>query len=506
MQITFFTRVLTFTAFVACCVSTAMAQIGDPGGGDEVDPILFYGVNNSGFIQNGPGGSDNLILFEVVPIEGDEEGEPIPVEEVPEILFSVVGNLDGDDNDGLSIGTFSGLEWSTGEPGVGTLIGCVLNDGAGSGEFYQINPNTGSTTLIGNSPDGVEFSDLAFNPVDGLMYGLRNDVTDDGDGDLEFGLNTIWLDSDGDLIPDTPLGSRIFIDPFCFVPLTGLASGLAFNSQGLVFLYDNVQELVLAGGVDSDFPAISPCINFPLGASDLDNQETRQGNGLSVIGTQVFMATDTEVTDLRNTVISFFNLPPPKDAPPPVYAAGRFPFEFFQNNFQGSASIGDLVPAMADLSNLPSTFPDSVVVNRGTPGENAILEALVVSDNFRYCISPEPSPPKVAPIDLTFAFTVPNPSNVTLLGVEIESMVNTPNVEHLVKVLNVNTGEFDEIDSAAVSIGSDGDFTVDLSTTISDYLNTSSGTLTVRIATRPVGPVLFFPWQLKYDSIFAVAE
>lgn len=123
---------------ISFCDLTLAQIIGGGGGGGGGNASLFA-TNNSGFVQTGVNGPDNLILFEI---------ELTPLKDpdlLPPLEFTIIGNLQSDqdaDGDGAndSLGSFSGLEWSTGSPGVGTLIGCVLNEGNGSGEFYQINP------------------------------------------------------------------------------------------------------------------------------------------------------------------------------------------------------------------------------------------------------------------------------------------------------------------------------------------------------------------------------
>lgn len=501
---------LALSVVLVSCMTVNFASAQIIGGGDP-DPVMFFGVNNSGEIQNGAGGADNLVLFEVVPLEMNKDGDPPTLQEAPLIQFSIVGNITtGVDTNGDGnfepIGTFSGLEWSTGTPGVGTLIGCTLADDVSNGELYQINPNSGLASLIGTP--SVHFSDLAFNPADGLMYGLVNDITQDGNN-LDFGANTIWVDTNGDLIPDTSVGNSIIIDPFLGTPLVTLASGLTFTDVGVVGIYDNIEEQLHLGFLSSEALGASPCAPpFEDAVTNLDNLETELGNGLTSVGFDTFyFATDAMFQGVRTTVISFYIIPPPDTDPlPQGIPAGIFPSVFFQGSVQPTVSLGDLVPAVADATDLPATFPSNIVVNRGTPGMNAVLEAVVVSDDFRYCVAPEPATPKQAPIDVTLVFTVPNPSNLTTLGLEIESMSNTSNLVHDISLLNIETGQFELVSSKQVPFSVDDTVPVDLSANIAQFVDPASGTLTCNIATRPNGPVLFFPWILKYDSILVVSE
>ena len=499
---------------ISFCDLTLAQIIGGGGGGGGGNASLFA-TNNSGFVQTGVNGPDNLILFEI---------ELTPLKDpdlLPPLEFTIIGNLQSDqdaDGDGAndSLGSFSGLEWSTGSPGVGTLIGCVLNEGNGSGEFYQINPLTAETLLIGQSPmvDGeqADFSDLSFNPVDGLMYGLMNTITDDnGNGNLDFGPVTIWVDTDGDLVPDTQQGGTVRTDPFCAGQLFTLASGMTFLDDGTLFVYDNIDEELLAGGLDSSTQLSNACVvAFADNDTGFDNTETAQGNGLGcangavILGSDVFLNGNDQV---RNTVVSFYEVPEPMQMETEIVnPVGVFPVEFFQTGFQAAVSIGDLVGATADLDDLPPTFPDALIVNRGIPLKNAVLEGIVASDDFRYCIAAQSPVTNASPVDVTVVFTIPNGANVTTLGVNVESNSNAPNIEHSFAVANVNTQQFEPIGSDDVTINSDGMINIDLSLSISDYVDPSTGQLVIRIGSDSTGINVFFPWQVKFDSIIAVSE
>ena len=203
-------------SLIACCTAVCVLVNQAYAQDDPPPPIPVFATNNSGFLQFGPGAADNLVLFIVPPIPGQTAADLATVTEFT-IIGELSSNVDGD-GDGLedSVGTFAGLEWAGGAVG-GVLVGSVLNrevfndldkvgNDVGTGEVYQIDPDTGDTVLIGSAPAGTSgFSDLAFNPQDGLMYGLMNDfIVDPDTGDIEYGNNTLWADTDGDLVPDSP--------------------------------------------------------------------------------------------------------------------------------------------------------------------------------------------------------------------------------------------------------------------------------------------------------------
>ena len=490
----------------ACLISNSVfaLQGPPPGPGDGPLEVTLFGVNNSGFVQTGLNGPDNLVLFTM---------PTTPSPPPPEVIqFTIVGNLESDldeDGDGAldSLGTFSGLEWSTGMPGVGNLIGCVLNSGNGSGEFYRIEPSNGDTLLIGQTPmvDGVQrdFADLAFNPNDGLMYGVMNDIMVSDNGNVDFGGNTLWFDSDGDFIPDT---SQDIISLETFAQLETLVGGISFGADGTLYLYDNEGEEILPGGVDSSIPGGIAIAFPPVEDTGLTNSELTQGNGLCTVGDLLLLTTDIVG---RNTVVSFYDIPPmPPDPPAEITITGIFPTEFFQTGFQASVASGDIVGAETGVVEDPDadvTFADAIIVNRGLPAQNAALEGIILSDDFKYCLTAESPTATESPVDVTIVFTIPNAQNVNMLALNIESLANTPNIQHTFNVANVNTQQFEAISTAGVDM-TDAEATVELSFSIDDHLNRDTGQLILRIGSNTVGPSLFFPWQVKYDAITAISN
>ena len=78
-----------------------------------------------------------------LPPEPDDEGNLPDLPEVEQLDFTIIGDLGSGfdaNSDGVedTLGNFAGLEWSSGVPGSGTLVGSVLNDDDGNGEIYTI--------------------------------------------------------------------------------------------------------------------------------------------------------------------------------------------------------------------------------------------------------------------------------------------------------------------------------------------------------------------------------
>ena len=585
---------------LACLTCSTDAQVG---GG--VPPAPMFATNTSGFLQNGAGGPNNLVLFVLpLPPEPDDEGNLPPDPEIVQLDFTIIGDLGtgmDTDSNGVedTLGNFAGLEWSSGTPGSGTLVGCVLNDDDGDGEIYTIDPDTGDTQLIGKAPGGLVksidieapgsgygpitygvqggsgqnmtisvgpgaggsvatisisncgsgyaindvvtiaggnlnatvrvidileqtgFADLAFNPADGRLYGVTNEVdTTSGNGQIEFLPNTLWVDTDNDLIPDQKIGGSLLglpgqfatDPPFCFGAeiLQTLVTGIAFDSNGFLYVYDNVEEIVTLGEPGCQ-------LEFPDGFGELDTDLTNSGNegrgGMTVInGDDLIIACGcaNNETMVMSFYIPDFGAPEPPDPEPPLYRIAEFNQQFFQTDFFADVAIGDLVSAQTNFDDAPETFPDNVEIVNGIPGKTAILEAIAISDDFRYCVFPEvPAAAGDPPISLEFVYTIPNPSDLTALGVEFEMHSNVSNVGLFVRAFNFSTQQFQFISIFdTLPIGTDDIRTADLtfSGPLTDFVDPNSGTMRIQVDAVLLGPVQFYPWQLKFDTANAVFE
>ncbi|MCS7034308.1 MAG: DUF4394 domain-containing protein [Phycisphaerae bacterium] len=120
--------------------------------------VTIYGINNLGESQFGPGG-DQLIRF--------DSSNPL-------------GTVVNIGRTGVATSGFSGLDFHSN----GNLYGAVGFVGTGGNtaninNFYQLDINTGTATLIGNMglPAGFSVADLSFNPATGQMQALVNNAT-----------------------------------------------------------------------------------------------------------------------------------------------------------------------------------------------------------------------------------------------------------------------------------------------------------------------------------------
>lgn len=99
--------------------------------------------------------------------------------------------------------------------------------GAASG-LYRVNMDTGQATPIGNSPQSLE--DLAYNPADDTMYGIRSQ------GNVtrlyRVNLTTGQVTQVGPLVSDPPIMRSL---------------GLAFDSEGSIYVHDAEYDMIFKG-------------------------------------------------------------------------------------------------------------------------------------------------------------------------------------------------------------------------------------------------------------------
>ena len=96
--------------------------------------------------------------------------------------------------------------------------------GAASG-LYSVDMNTGQATLVGNSYQPLD--DLAFNPVDGTMYGIRSQGAD-------MRLYSVNLAT----------GATTHIGNFTGMASPPRAIGFAIDSQGNFYIHDNYVDKI----------------------------------------------------------------------------------------------------------------------------------------------------------------------------------------------------------------------------------------------------------------------
>ncbi len=194
--------------------------IEDPGedmGTDSIEPDLFTDVmeEDIGGETDGGGTGDSDEFWGILDDGANRHivrfnwGDPtsmVSMKKVPFILFTEL-EFDGE----------------------GNLWAWNCKNGYAGGELYLVGQQTGDLEYIGDSP--VPLDDLAWNPVDGQMYGVRpwsamvSGHTELYTVELATGQTTLV----GSIIDDGP--AQI-----------GWMSGLGINSSGEFYYYNNTHE------------------------------------------------------------------------------------------------------------------------------------------------------------------------------------------------------------------------------------------------------------------------
>jgi phospholipase/lecithinase/hemolysin len=108
--------------------------------------------------------------------------------------------------------------------------------------------------------------------------------------------------------------------------------------------------------------------------------------------------------------------------------------------------------------------------------------------------------PSEPPVWIEFDGTLPTDSP-TSLSVTLEASANTPNIAQTIEAFNWLTGQYEQVDSQAASFNNDSVVTVDLTADIVKYVESGTGTVTVRTGWKSGGLVLQFPWTICIDQV-----
>ena len=162
-------------------------------------------------------------------------------------LWSSVGVFT--DVTGAPLDGVTGLDWNG---PLGSQLIASTGFGSMPGNIYSVNPADASVMLIGASP--VPMSDLAFNRVNGKMYG-----TDAAD--------QLWRDDNGDAIPETLVGAY---------GVGALEVGLGFDGNGDVYVHDLVSDIIYKGVGDNP-ASVVPFVDILVQAG-LDNTNLASPN------------------------------------------------------------------------------------------------------------------------------------------------------------------------------------------------------------------------------------
>ena len=173
---------------IGSIASVASAGVGGP---------TIYAINNLG---DGGITDNTLVMFDATNPAG----------------YTTIGGT------GVSGAGFTGLDFN----GVGGDLFAYAGYGTGiTPGLYQIDLTTGAASIVG-SLSGQALQDLAYNPVDGMMYGIEG-----------TSLYTV----------NTTTGAVTLSSTFSGLPSNALPVGLAIDSNGTFFVHDLASDAIYSG-------------------------------------------------------------------------------------------------------------------------------------------------------------------------------------------------------------------------------------------------------------------
>ncbi len=132
--------------------------------------------------------------------------------------YEIVGSM-GVDNIG-----FGGMDFDA-AGNLWAYASLFKNTGGAASGLYSVDANTGQATLVGDSYQPLD--DLAYNPVDGNMYGIRSQGAD-------MRLYSI----------DLGTGATAHVGNFTGMSLPPRAIGFAIDSDGNFYIHDNYVDKI----------------------------------------------------------------------------------------------------------------------------------------------------------------------------------------------------------------------------------------------------------------------
>ena len=149
--------------------------------------------------------------------------------------------------------------------------------------------------------------------------------------------------------------------------------------------------------------------------------------------------------------------------------------------------------------------PDLLAVFRGFQ-IGGTLEDVFESDDSWMLFNPGFTINSIeAPVWLIFDGTLPNDHPGSLLVV-MESQAGTPGLTATLEAWNWTLAAYDVIDVSSASFNNDTIVDVDLSSGISDYVESSTAAVRTRVGWRKTGLTINFPWEVRLDQMVWIVE
>jgi len=147
-----------------------------------------------------------------------------------------------------------------------------------------------------------------------------------------------------------------------------------------------------------------------------------------------------------------------------------------------------------------NVVPSAFTVFRGFQIAGALVDAFE-SDDSRLLFNPGFVVNSTeAPVTLIFDATLSSDSPNSL-EIVMESQAGTPGLTATLEAFNWVSSAFEIVDATATSFNTDSVVSVDLSSAVSDYVQSGSGAVRSQIGWRQTGFTLNFPWEVRLDQM-----
>ena len=149
--------------------------------------------------------------------------------------------------------------------------------------------------------------------------------------------------------------------------------------------------------------------------------------------------------------------------------------------------------------------PAAFTVSRGIQIGGSLADALE-SDDSRLRFNPGFTINETeAPVWLIFDAALASDSPASL-EIAVESQAGTPGLTATFEAFNWNSSAYEIVDATAASFNTDAVVSVDLSSGISNYVQSGSGAVRSRIGWRQTGFTINFPWEVRLDQMVWTAN
>ncbi len=138
------------------------------------------------------------------------------------------------------------------------------------------------------------------------------------------------------------------------------------------------------------------------------------------------------------------------------------------------------------------------------------LEDVFESDDSRMRFNPGFDPKFTinsgeASVLLIFDATLPS-DNPGRLEIVMESQAGTPGLTHTLEAWNWTIRHYEVVDISPASFNNDVVVTVDLSSDISEYVETGIGAVQTRVGWRKTGFTINYPWEVRLDQLVWIVQ